>query len=155
MEQLKEQTVFIPVHGREKSNGIYTSIDDNVTGSVKKVRGFFLTREEMEVALFKAYKYGALGTQPDRMIIDTLLTWCYLDPDNNKRDPDAPHCSRCKKPLKDPLESAFRIILHPEHPWFRMATLSEKSNAYIGSDCLDLMIRKGGIIRSTPKQTKL
>ncbi len=66
--------------------------------------------------------------------------WYFLDPDNNKDDPASGlFCARCKKSIKSTqaFESFFPIIIHPVHPWFRIAGAFEKSHGLIGSHCFD------------------
>lgn len=73
-------------------------------------------------------------------------TWYYLDPDNNKKAPAGLHCERCKRPIKETqsFESFSSIILHPFHPWFRMAKPAENGSVLIGSECLKKVISEYG-----------
>jgi len=80
--------------------------------------------------------------------------WYYLDPDNNKKTPDTPHCARCKRKMKDTIsfESFSTIVLHPnpDLPYFRLAIgvkeiLSNKN--LIGSECLKKVISEYGITK--------
>lgn len=66
--------------------------------------------------------------------------WYFLDPDNNKDEPKGMFCARCKRGLKETqsVESFSSIVIHPEHPWFRLAKPDEKSNGMIGSRCLKI-----------------
>lgn len=74
-------------------------------------------------------------------------TWYYLDPDNNKDDPDTLHCARCKRTLKQSIvgEGYFQgIVIHPKYPWYRIAGPFEKGNGMIGGECHKKMIKEYG-----------
>jgi hypothetical protein len=73
-------------------------------------------------------------------------TWYYLDPDNNKDEPKGAYCERCKRSIKQTqsFESFLPIILHPIHPWYRLASAFEKSTGLIGEKCHKKMIKEYG-----------
>lgn len=74
-----------------------------------------------------------------------MTKWYYLDPDNRK-DPKGMHCARCKRSVKDTqaVESFLNIIIHPVHPWYRLAGAMEKSTEVIGERCHKKMMKEYG-----------
>lgn len=69
------------------------------------------------------------------------LKWYYLDPDNRK-DPEGKVCERCKRKLTS---DSYRIILHPDNPWYRIAAENEITDHRIGVDCHKNMVREYGL----------
>jgi hypothetical protein len=82
-------------------------------------------------------------------IINQYNMWYYLDPDNNKKDPECGlFCARCKRKLKENLFQTYHsIVLHPDKdtPWFRMAKPLE-GNSLIGDDCFKKVTSEYGIM---------
>ena len=76
-----------------------------------------------------------------------MITWYFLDPNNNRKDPNNTiwFCARCKHTVKEKKETGYQsIILHPINPWFRIAKPLEKSDGFIGDDCLKKVIDSFG-----------
>lgn len=68
------------------------------------------------------------------------MKYYFLDPDNNKKDPNTLHCARCKKEIKS--MSVCGIGFHEinyddKYPMFRLSKPFEKADAVIGNDCLE------------------
>lgn len=74
--------------------------------------------------------------------------WYYLDPDNNKKDPECGlFCARCKRKLKENMFQTYHsIVKHPFNPWFRMAVGLEKNAVLIGDDCFKKVVKEYGIM---------
>lgn len=77
----------------------------------------------------------------------TETIWYYLDPDNNKKDPECGlFCARCKRKVKENLFQTYHsIVKHPDpdYPWFRKAIGMEKS-LLIGDDCFKKVVAEYG-----------
>ncbi len=71
-------------------------------------------------------------------------TWYFLDPDNNKKDPECGlFCCRCKRKVKDTqavVKSFISVELHPEYPWVRKSIVGKH---LIGEDCWDKIVKEG------------
>jgi len=84
------------------------------------------------------------------------IQWYHLDADNNKKDPENTiwFCERCKRGIKQFSDvSLTNIVLHPVHPWFRIATPLERNTKLIGSDCLKYVIKEYGEVVNFPDTT--
>jgi len=72
--------------------------------------------------------------------------WYYLDPDNNKKDPEIGlFCCRCKRKVKDTqaVTSFISVEVHPIHPWVRKSPFGGKH--LIGQDCWDKIVKEGPV----------
>lgn len=73
----------------------------------------------------------------------------FLDPDNNKKDPESGlFCARCKRKFKPvgghTIYSGIIFHKNAEYPWFRLSGPFERQDAMIGQDCLDHVIKEFG-----------
>lgn len=68
--------------------------------------------------------------------------WYFLDPDNNKKDPEGLFCCRCKRKVKDAqaATSFISVELHPDFYWVRKSIFGKH---LIGNDCWDKIIKDG------------
>lgn len=77
------------------------------------------------------------------------VKWYYLDPDNNKKDPECGlFCARCKRKLKENLFQTYHSIIVTKDmpPLFRRAIGLEREAVLIGDDCFKKVVKEFGII---------